>query len=198
MRPKKIDTLRNNINYVPGTDDYAYHGSGLLRFSCVGILERRKNQQFLIELMQEINASPAQLNLYGVGPDEAMLRELVRKENLEERIHFMGWVEADKIYNNTDLILMPSLHEGAPNAVLEALEKGVPILASDLVEHREVLPNSNLIALDDRQRWLQRLLEIISRPKPELRGLYLAQLPVARALCFDWDQKFCDLVLVRE
>ena len=181
-------TLRNDIS--PCCQDRVYLGGKALRFAVVGILEPRKNQHFILEVMTRLDADSCSLDIYGVGADADKLNSLVDQLKLRNSVRFKGWVEREKIWPNVDLLLMPSLHEGAPNALLEALELGIPVLASDIPEHREILPQESLISLDKTSLWSERIGEIIKNPSVELQQLTVAQKAAAERLHFDWDHDF--------
>jgi glycosyltransferase involved in cell wall biosynthesis len=61
----------------------------------------------------------------------------------EKNIHFIGKVENLTTYFKvSDFFISASLHEGMPNAVLEAMALGIPIILSDILSHNEILDNS--------------------------------------------------------
>jgi N-acetylgalactosamine-N,N'-diacetylbacillosaminyl-diphospho-undecaprenol 4-alpha-N-acetylgalactosaminyltransferase len=84
----------------------------------------------MIRCMAHIDSCLAHLYLYGIGPEENSLQKLVEALGVQKRVTFMGWGNAvHMIWENIDLLLFPSLHEGAPNAILEALAYDVPVCA---------------------------------------------------------------------
>ncbi len=197
LLPAKDGVLRNDISKSQevkvGKKTFQYP----LHLACVGVLEPRKNQRFLLEVMKEISSEKAQLYLYGTGPDEDILRKKVAEENLTDRVRFMGWVPADKIWPNVDLLLMPSLHEGAPNAVLEALGQGVPVLASNIPEHMEILPKSCLVVVDSSYTLNCKIEQFVSNPLG-LAERFAEQNECAEILQFDWDFKIVELITAEE
>ena len=195
LKPKYAGTLRNDTKHLPPVHNPQYNSSGPLRFACVGILEKRKNQRFLLDVFEKINPEHAQLYLFGVGPEEANLKRMVRIKGIRANVHFMGWVETEKIWQNVDVLLMPSIHEGASNAILEAMERGIPVLATDVPEHREILPQYNLIPLDDPSAWQDRLEAILLRPNLDLKEILDRQFSCTQRLHFDWDRKICKIIL---
>ncbi|MDB2243111.1 glycosyltransferase family 4 protein [Halorubrum ezzemoulense] len=59
------------------------------------------------------------------------LREHVRRVGLEDSVQFLGWVEEmPKYLNSLDVFVLPSLNEGIPGAVREALAMEVPVVAT--------------------------------------------------------------------
>ncbi|CAK8711504.1 MAG: Glycosyltransferase involved in cell wall bisynthesis [Candidatus Electronema aureum] len=187
LLPAECGILRNDIPQCPALPQKRELP---LRAACVGMLEHGKNQQLLLDVFKEIKAEQAQLYLYGTGPDEQLLRERVQRENMTDRVHFMGWVPSERIWPEVDLLLMPSLHEGAPNAVLEALGYGVPVLASDIPEHGEILPAKCLLPLGNATGWRKWVTFSTNEPDYRLRELIREQEAIADRLRFDWDEAF--------
>jgi len=78
----------------------------------------------------------------GQGPQEAELRALHDRLELDDRFRLLGYVpDAARLIAGGDLFVLGSVHEGLPVAVMEALALGVPVVATDvgglpeLVEH---------------------------------------------------------------
>ncbi len=158
-----------------------------LRMACVGILDKSKNQSLIIDCMQYIRAESAKLFLYGTGAAETALKERVKTLHLQDRVVFAGWIEAEALWPQVDLLLFPSLFEGAPNALLEAIGCGVAVLASDIPEHREILPDTCLLGLEDRKSWVQYMQTVIQEKEPILFRLREEQAEHTKRLRFDWD-----------
>jgi glycosyltransferase involved in cell wall biosynthesis len=78
--------------------------------------------------------------LIGGGKDERRLRRLAASLGLGARAVFPGEiVDAARLFRAFDVYVAPSAKEGMPLAVLEAMALGVPVVASDIAAHREVL-----------------------------------------------------------
>jgi glycosyltransferase involved in cell wall biosynthesis len=195
FRPLHARTLKNDIQPAKIAVVKTENISLPLRLGCVGVLEPRKNQRFLLELMKSINKDQAILFIYGSGPDESTLKNMAEQENLTDRVHFMGWVETTDIWINIDILLMPSLHEGAPNAVLEALASGIPVLASDIPEHREILPECSLFSINHLESWINMINQDKYNLLEKLSDIKLSQSVGAENLNFDWDQIVSETIL---
>jgi len=191
--PASSGILRNNVT------ESAIHKTikpnTPLRFACVGILEKRKNQAFLLGLFSRMKTEDIHLYLYGTGPDEDDLRQRAEELHVSPVVSFMGWVEREKIWCNVDVLLFPSLHEGAPNAVLEALGHHIPVIASDIPEHREILPTICLLSLSDLDAWQKTITNLYSDPEIGRDKLITAQQDFVECLCFDWDKAICSMIL---
>jgi glycosyltransferase involved in cell wall biosynthesis len=153
------------------------------------MIEPGKNLCFLLNVFKKMSSGKIRLYLYGTGPDEKLLRDLVEQENISDRVLFKGWVPSEQIWPEIDLLLMPSLHEGAPNAVLEALATETPVLASDIPEHKEILPQVSLLPLSDAEAWKEKLEAITDNPKSQLHQIIAKQKLADKHLQFDWDDK---------
>jgi glycosyltransferase involved in cell wall biosynthesis len=199
LKPESTRVLRNEIA-VPQQNDMKKKEIRCIRppvrTACVGVLEPRKNQRFILDVFKKIPAEKAQLYLYGVGPDEQLLRDRVEKEGLTDQVHFMGWVQSDRIWPNVDLLLMPSLHEGAPLAVLEALGYGVAVLASAIPEHAEILPQEWLLPLANTTIWRNKITFLSDAPAVRLQEIISEQKIFAWELQFDWDEKFANCCIM--
>lgn len=105
-------------------------------FLFVGRFRRQKNLFFLLEQMaclRSRQAVPFVLHMVGDGPQGEALREAADKAGLGDVLRWHGWLERDaliSLYQSSHCLLNPSLYEGMPNAVLEAMACGLPVIAS--------------------------------------------------------------------
>lgn len=102
-------------------------GDGVLY---VGRLATKKGLEYLIDAMSEINVP---LTIVGDGPERNDLESLAANTNAN--VTFVGEVppnEVDQYYRNAAVFVLPSIEgEGMPNAVLEAMSWGLPVVATD-------------------------------------------------------------------
>ena len=71
--------------------------------------------------------------VYGIGPDEEMLRALAKRHGVEERIRFMGQIgheEMPLMLRACDIFIRPSRSEGMGNSFIEAMAAGLPVIAT--------------------------------------------------------------------
>lgn len=107
-----------------------------LAFGHIGVFTNQKNHKFLIELFNQIYKTNknVKLFLFGVGPNQEAIKELVGKLGLQNHVYFMGIVTNVQDYLQAmDIMLFPSLFEGLPNVVLEWQAAGLPSLISDKI-----------------------------------------------------------------
>lgn len=158
----------------------------------VGRLSREKGHVDLIRAfprMRELaGGAPLRLVLVGEGPERAKIEELCRDLHVTDAVTLAGQQDdINPYYGIADVFLLPSLSEGCPNALLEAMAAGVPVVATAvggipevvtggrdaiLVKKRDAagLATATAQILKD-QRFRDRLVsnarEIISRKSPE-------------------------------
>jgi glycosyltransferase involved in cell wall biosynthesis len=89
------------------------------------------------------------LLIVGSGEDDASLRALVQSLGMTEVVHFLGFrTDAGAVLRDaTRLYLASAREEALPLGVLEAQWLGVPVVASDIVAHREALDGGRTGAL---------------------------------------------------
>lgn len=76
----------------------------------------------------------------GDGPERAGLESLRQRLGLNRCVRLLG-VRSDieALYQAADVFVLPSLREGMPTALLEAMASGIPVVASDIAPHRELV-----------------------------------------------------------
>ena len=109
---------------------------------CVGRLSPQKGHAWLLESAPRWlgNLPDCHLLLVGDGPDRAGLERLVREAGLQRQVHFAGFrVDVPGILVASTVFVLPSLWEGMPNAVLEAMASRLPVVATDVEGVGELL-----------------------------------------------------------
>jgi glycosyltransferase involved in cell wall biosynthesis len=110
---------------------------------CLGSFEERKAQAILLDAVDRVRRDLPELRLLlvGEGPDEEMLRDLVKQRGLEKNVIFFPFTsEPEYVFELLDLLVLSSTHkEGLPNVLLESLAMGVPVVATRLAGTPEVV-----------------------------------------------------------
>jgi len=114
----------------------------------VGHFSELKNIQILLQafLLLSKEIDDLILVLVGDGPLRAELEKFVRKNSLENKVIFTGWVRNPLDYMQYfDVLVHPSLYEGCPSVILEAFSLNVPVIGSkaggipELLKYEELL-----------------------------------------------------------
>ncbi|HEV3157392.1 MAG TPA: glycosyltransferase [Candidatus Baltobacteraceae bacterium] len=111
----------------------------------VGRLAREKNLELALETIASLNPSKFQLAVVGDGPERARLERYARDLGLDARVIFLGEQQPEvlpEIYASADGFLHTSLTETQGLVLVEALASGLPIIAVDAPQTRDVLAGS--------------------------------------------------------
>ncbi len=153
-------------------------GNDAVVFVYAAEFSRRKNQALLIRSFAEISRGRTDLTLLLAGTG-ALLEEckaLAHSLGAEDRIRFPGYVtNMRQLYSACDACVSTSRIEGLPFNIMEAMACGLPIIASDIKGHRELLEGETGLLFHDGEELkaqLQRLAQDASlRASLRSRGL---------------------------
>jgi glycosyltransferase involved in cell wall biosynthesis len=107
--------------------------SSQFQLIAVGRLIRRKGFEYLIQAMKYLPEDVV-LHLVGDGPLESTLKRLADRAQVSGRISMPGFQTREQIYRHlrqSDCFVLPSLHEGLGIVVQEAMEAGLPVVATN-------------------------------------------------------------------
>ena len=111
-------------------------------------------------------------------------------ESFPEHVSHIAWTkELDSYYKESQIYLHPSLHEGMPNSVLEALGLGLITLVADTAELRELVSSAELTFNTGDPETLAKLLLEIQGSSALFSKLQELSIERAQELHFDWDEK---------
>jgi glycosyltransferase involved in cell wall biosynthesis len=107
--------------------------STILRFGVAARLEEQKGHSLLLKALSAARPKlpPFRLSIYGEGSLENELKEQAAALQLQEQVRFCGFtLSREEIFSEVDVLLLPSLWEGAGTVLLEGMMHGIPIIAS--------------------------------------------------------------------
>lgn len=139
-----------------------YYTGETLELIAVGVLDKRKNLSFLIEVMHGLTQEgiDARLTIVGDGPLRSQLKGEIADRGLNERIALTGYIspaELDSYYRKAHLMLHPSLHETFGFVLLEARKYGLVTLVTDAVSVPDELCDHRLPLV--KTIWVECLLK---------------------------------------
>jgi len=149
----------------------------------IGRLSEEKGHSCLIKalgLATRKTSLDIELHLVGDGHLLNSLQNQAAEEGVADRVIFHGQVANPfPLLRQADLFCLPSLYEGMPNALLEAMAVGIPVIASDCEGGiREVSSNGTLGVLverDDPVAWLKAIQTRFDYPSVALERAELAR-----------------------
>ncbi|MFH1540807.1 MAG: glycosyltransferase [Elusimicrobiota bacterium] len=82
-------------------------------------------------------------SIFGDGPERDNLKLQITNYKLQNEVRLFGWQnDLEKIYNSVYILLLPSIEESFPQAVLDAMAFGIPVVATDVGGLSELVENN--------------------------------------------------------
>jgi glycosyltransferase involved in cell wall biosynthesis len=147
---KKITVIPNGLDLNRFTPDSRSRQTtrtslGLedaLVIGCNARLEKQKGHTYLIEAFARLSHSypKAKMILINDGQEKENLLKLVQNLGITSQVLFLGRRDdVPELLNAMDIFAFPTLFEGMANALMEAMASGLPIVATDIPENKELL-----------------------------------------------------------
>jgi glycosyltransferase involved in cell wall biosynthesis len=132
----RLTHIPNGVE-LPGDAPQPRRPGDRLVIVCVARLSAIKRHEDLLRAAALLaDRVPAfELLLVGGGTEEAALRELASELGVVERVTFAGAVSRDGVrdaLSRSDIFCLPSLWEGMPGSVMEAMAEGLPVVGTDV------------------------------------------------------------------
>jgi len=120
----------------------------------IGVLNPEKNVETLVkafgEFVKSCSGVKARLIIIGDGPMRSVLEEYVREQGIENVVSFLGFIaDAYRFLTAIDIFVLPSLSEGSPIALIEAMASGKAIIASNIPSIKEMVEDGKEALLFD-------------------------------------------------
>jgi glycosyltransferase involved in cell wall biosynthesis len=113
---------------------------GVPVIGCAARLDEVKRLDVLLAAAAAVRRPGLVVAIIGAGAEERRLRALASSLGLGAAVKFAGEIpDAARLFRAFDVYAAPSRKEGMPLAVLEAMALGLPVVASDIAAHRELL-----------------------------------------------------------
>ena len=106
----------------------------------MGRLHKIKNYEMALRALALLDGVDFEYRIAGVGSEEIRRKKLCDELHLNDRVTFCGYVQdVAEFLNDADVFLITSLWEGFGLAAVEAMNAGLPIIASDVAGLREIV-----------------------------------------------------------
>ena len=169
----------NNVIYIPNGVDterfdrqkqkFEKRGDQKIIFLFVGRLESEKGLKYLFHAVRILKDRTKNFKFLIVGDSSQRnaFKNLAKNLGIEEYIFFMGKVDTDKIikiYHNSDVFVLPSIHEGLPLTLLEAWAARLPIVTTNVGGIPEICVNREnalIVPPKDPEALADAMIEIL-------------------------------------
>jgi glycosyltransferase involved in cell wall biosynthesis len=153
-----------------------------------GRFMEQKSPLMVVQTLHGIKDLPWKCVMIGDGPLMPDVKKLIAEFGLDDRFVLTGWIAPDDVmrwFDRGDILFMPSLSEGLPVVGVQALAKGLAVVASrvggfvDLVDEDQ---NGHLVESGNKEGFKDELRELITNPS---RLLSLRQSSLEKAKSFE-------------
>jgi phosphatidylinositol alpha-mannosyltransferase len=187
-----VDPARTNIVHNGVDDSFVYSGRRSIhakaRLLFVGRLAAQKNLSLLLRALDGVS-DRFETTLVGCGELEADLKAAATQLRLSD-VRFYGVAQGAELvtlYREADVFVLPSVVEGMPLVLLEAMAMGLPIVATDVPGSRDLVThdrNGLLVAADDPSALREALLSVTTDPERYQR---MSEAARERAGRYSWE-----------
>lgn len=152
----------NSINKVP------FSNRDKNRLICVARISREKRLEDTIDAFAIINSRypKSYLEIYGYVNDQNYLGELkeqIRKLNLEEKVHFKGFVEnLSPVYDDAVLQIVTSISEGLSMTLVEGQSHGLPAISYNIDFGPKEILDSELLTSENSHELANLAIKLLS------------------------------------
>ena len=168
VNPNKIRVIYNGIQREEFSEEFSKQKmrdilklpQNLFAIGTVGRLTEQKGHRFLIQSVAGM--ADTFIAIAGDGPLKNELQGLSEQYNIN--CIFLGAMHPGSIHaflRTLDIFCFPSLWEGFGGALIEAMAVGLPIVASDIPPHREVIGNAGIFVTPGNPDDLSRALKML-------------------------------------
>lgn len=174
---KKISVIYNGVDGpLPAKDNFCKepiaHTHGVV-LGTAARLSPEKGLEWLIHMAHDLKGRELDFTLLiaGEGPLMNALKQKSRDLGLTDHVCFCGFVvDMDRFYNSIDLFILTSEWEGCSNVILEAMDKGLPVVAFNNSSIPEMVKNNTngFLVKNKNGRELAEKVEILIKD-PALR-----------------------------
>jgi glycosyltransferase involved in cell wall biosynthesis len=163
-KKKHRQEIRQKLNIKPETAVVLF----------VGIMVQRKGIDKIIRIADELRKWDVVFLLVGDGPERKKYQDEVEEMALRSKVRFLGFrQDVPKLYQASDIFLLPAEGEGLPGVVMEAMASGLPVVASnipcipDLIDNKE----SGLLCDKDNVEEFTQAVKLLMRDQPKAKAL---------------------------
>ena len=189
------DFKEENLDVIPtGVDFVTDSGKDENFILFVGRLVKTKGLSTLIEAMKNVDCK---LVIAGTGPEEELLRSMVGKYDLTDKVEFTGYVDEEtktRLMTTCSAFVMPSVFESLGLAAEEALAHCKPVIASRVGGLPEVVGNAGILIPPKEPQALSDAINAVMVDK-ELRDNLISNTKT-QIQKYNWDNIVNDLEAV--
>jgi len=108
----------------------------------LGWVTENKGIYTILEAAKLMRGLPIQFLIGGEGDASEDVKQIIATNNLEDSVKVLGWVNSNdkiKYLGSSDIFILPSYFEGYPNAIIEAMASGLPVVCTNIASNRGIV-----------------------------------------------------------
>lgn len=174
IKPEQIEVVPNVVDANRANGQVNGNGNGAARILFAARLTDQKRPDRFLHALQKIAESRPNLNFRGMivgdGPLRPRLEELADSLGLRPKyVEFLGELaDLKPAYEKSDLVVLTSDWEGTPNVLLEAMSRGLPVVATKVGGVPELVRNGEngfLVEADDASSVASSVIALLENPQ---------------------------------
>jgi glycosyltransferase involved in cell wall biosynthesis len=147
---RKISVIHNGVDtnlFAPANSPWHKNAKQII---WVGRFVLGKGVEYLIEAFSQIQKKipDIRLVLVGEGPEKSRIEQKIQDAHLQSSVVIIDFLENSELpgfYRNSNVFVLPSLMEGVPRTLLEAMSCGVPVVTTNLPHLLDIVDGNGLV-----------------------------------------------------
>ena len=173
----KLEVIENGVpdTFFSTISSDRLESNNSLVIGTVARLSEQKGIKYLLHAAKRIIKQFSNITfiIAGSGPLASQLKELSIKLGISDKVKFLGFRnDIPKILSGIDIFVLPSLWEGMPNVVLEAMFAGKPVIATDTGGSKDIIDNGIngvLVEPGNSEALAEAILKLLKNPAQRQR-----------------------------
>lgn len=198
MDKKHIPVIYNGIDLDACIQKQSYANNPKIIFINVARFMYQKNHSMLINAYKELAEQADDTELWLVGKGQLLdeIRQQAERLHIASKVRFLGErTDVLELLNRADVFILPSLYEGMPMTIIEAMGTGLPIIATNvggiptMIEHDV---DGYLVECDEEEL-VAAMKKMCSSKERERMGKKAAEIATQRFSVKSMTEGYCQL-----
>ncbi len=146
----EILTIPNGVDIEQYKPQITKSNGNEVKILTVGRLLEQKGIEYLLGALSILRKNGFKgnysLEIVGDGPLRKSMEQMAKELSIDDNVIFSGWVskrDMPKKYQSADLFVLPSLDEGMPNAILEAMASKLPVITTSILRDEALIKDGH-------------------------------------------------------
>lgn len=156
------ETLKKRLEKIKSFDSKRFSIA-----TVAGVNVKAKGHKFVIKAIAKLRKKGFKIDYYLVGGgNQKYLKNIAKRYKIIEQVHFLGELSLNQVLvalDRIDLYIQPSLQEGLPRAVIEAMSRGCPCLGANTAGIPELLNKECIFKRKSAKAIIQAIIQVTQK-----------------------------------